>query len=135
MTASDAMQSGIISVSPELPLDELEELLAGEEISGAPVTNSAGKVLGVVSKTDIIRFLSEQVAGAFDGSLMAGSCVRDIMTDGAVGVAPDTELRAVAEVMLDEKIHRVLVTEKHEVLGILTTFDVIRGLLAESAER
>lgn len=134
MNATEVMQEGVVSVSPELPVDELEEILTGEEISGAPVTDQDGKVVGVVSKTDIVRYLSEQLADVFTQTAGQSTPVSEIMTTDVVCVEPDADLRDVAQIMLDQQVHRIFVRDGGDVVGIITTFDLIRGLLEGSQE-
>ncbi|MBW2281845.1 MAG: CBS domain-containing protein [Deltaproteobacteria bacterium] len=126
MRVQDVMQKGIISVSPELALKDFEELLTGEDISGAPVTGSDGKLVGVASKTDIVRALAED---ASQRDILAPELsVEDIMTTDVITVAPDAELRAVARMMIDGNLHRVIVTDGDDVLGIVTTFDLLSAV-------
>lgn len=125
MRAADIMQEGIVAVSPELGLREFETLLTAEDISGAPVTGHDGKLLGIASKTDIVRVLSEQVSEryeAFDDDLR----VEDFMTPDVVTVGPDENVKSIARRMIDGQLHRVLVTEGGEVLGIVTAFDLLK---------
>ncbi len=125
MRAADIMQEGSVAVSPELGLREFETLLTAEDISGAPVTGHDGKLLGIASKTDIVRVLSEQVSEryeAFDDDLR----VEDFMTPDVVTVGPDEDVKSIARRMIDGQLHRVLVTEGGEVLGIVTAFDLLK---------
>jgi len=126
MRACDVMQKGIISVSPELALKDFEDLLTSEDISGAPVTGTDGKIVGVASKTDIVRVLADE---ANQRDVLAPQLsVEDIMTTDVVTVGPDAELRDVARVMIDGNLHRVIVTDGDDVLGIVTTFDLLAAV-------
>ncbi|MDH3519425.1 MAG: CBS domain-containing protein [Myxococcales bacterium] len=126
MRAADIMQKQILAVSPELSLTSLEEFLSTEDISGAPVQDDRGSIIGIVSKTDLIRALS----GREDSDEEVGEelTVEDIMTTEIVTVAPDDDVKSVARRMLDGKLHRVLVARDNEVLGIITTFDLLELL-------
>lgn len=126
MRVQDVMQKGIISVSPELALKDFEELLTGEDISGAPVTGSDGKLVGVASKTDIVRALAEEASQR--DILTPELSVEDIMTTDVITVTPDAELRTVARMMIDGNLHRVIVTDGDDVLGIVTTFDLLAAV-------
>jgi CBS domain-containing protein len=125
-TAEDMMQKGVVSVSPELPLEDFEELLTAEDVSGAPVTDVNGKLVGIASKTDIVRGLSEQMSSSLREMNGAGLTVADVMTEDVVTVAPDDSMESVARKMVDGSLHRVLVTEDDEVVGIITSLDVLR---------
>ncbi len=125
MRAADIMQEGILSVSPELALRDFEELLTSEAISGAPVTGPDGKLLGIASKTDIVRVLAEHASSrndAFDPELT----VEDVMTPEVITVSPEEDVQAIARRMIDGQLHRVLVAQGDEILGIVTAFDLLK---------
>ncbi len=130
MRALDIMQKGVMTVSPELSVTDLEEFLTIEEISGVPVTGPGGQIMGIVSKTDIVRTLSEtahQRSELLQPDLTAG----DIMTKGTITVRPDEDVREVARCMIDGHLHRVIVTSSEDVLGIITTFDLLKLITRE----
>lgn len=128
MRAADVMQKGVISVSPELSVLEFEEFLTSEEISGVPVSGTRGEILGVASKTDIIRVLSEEMSDQMRELLQPDLTVGDIMTRETVTVRPDEDVREVARRMIDGHLHRVLVVSSEDVVGIITTFDLLKLL-------
>ncbi len=131
MRALDIMQKGVMTVSPELSVADLEEFLTIEEISGVPVTGPGGQIMGIVSKTDIVRTLSEtahQRSELLEPDLTAG----DIMTKETITVRPDEDVREVAQRMIDGHLHRVIVTSSEQVLGIITTFDLLKLMTREA---
>ena len=128
MRAGEVMQKGVISVSPELSLADLEEFLTTEDIGGAPVLGSAGQVVGIVSKTDIVRALSDENGRNLSDFADAGLTVEDVMTHDVLTVKAEDDVREVARQMIDLHIHRLLVCDGEEVVGIITTFDVLRAL-------
>jgi len=133
MRALDVMNSSVLAVSPELPLAQFEELLSGEDISGAPVTDEHGRVLGIVSKTDIVRALSEQQSEALLRLFAEGISVGEIMTKDVVIVSPEAEVHDVARVMAENGLHRVLVGSKEKVLGIISALDLVGWIAAKPA--
>jgi CBS domain-containing protein len=128
MRAGDVMQKGVISVSPELSLADLEEFLTNEDIGGAPVLGSAGQVVGIVSKTDIVRALSDENGRNLSDFADAGLTVEDVMTQDVLTVKAEDDVQEVARQMIDLHIHRLLVCDGDEVVGIITTFDLLRAL-------
>ena len=128
MRAGEVMQKGVISVSPELSLADLEEFLTTEDIGGAPVLGSAGQVVGIVSKTDIVRALSDENGRSLSDFADAGLTVEDVMTHDVLTVKAEDEVREVARQMIDLHVHRLLVCDGDEVVGIITTFDLLRAL-------
>jgi CBS domain-containing protein len=129
MRASEIMQKDILAVSPELPLASFEEFLSTEDISGAPVQDDRGNIVGVVSKTDLVRALSGRDDEEGIEASRSNLTVEDIMTRDVVTVSPHDDVKEVVRHMLDGRLHRVLVAENNEVLGIITSFDLL-ALLA-----
>jgi CBS domain-containing protein len=128
MRVTEFMQKSVITVSPELPVGELERLLAEEEIGGVPVVADDGRLLGIVSKTDVVRALAESVEGGLGELFPPEQSVEDIMTPSVVTVGPSASLAEVARLMIDGRLHRVLVADGGRILGIVTPFDVLRVL-------
>ena len=119
------MHEGVVSVSPELGLKRFEELLTSEDISGAPVTGTDGKLLGIASKTDIVRLLSEQAMEVYE-EFGPDLTVEDLMTTAVVTVDPEEDVKAVARLMIDGQLHRVIVVRDGDVQGIVTAFDLLK---------
>ena len=155
MVARDVMNSEIVTARDDMNVEEVAGILADNEISGAPVEDSAGRLVGVVSVTDIARSAVQgggQVVAdrsnpdfyvrgweeAVDAEDMRGLHVeredlqvREIMTPAVYSVPEDTPVSEIAETMIDSHIHRVLVTRGEQVVGIVTSSDLL-GLLVES---
>ena len=68
--ARDVMQTHLVTVEPELPLVDVHRLFVEEEITGAPVVDDTGRLLGVISSTDLLR--------AVDGPLTVGRFLSNI---------------------------------------------------------
>ena len=155
--ARDLMQTHLVTVEPELPLIDVHRLFVEEEITGAPVVDETGRLLGVISSTDLLRAVEEEHDSAgsepnyfrewleFSGPDWVGApsdfqdrltslTVADAMTRGGITVAPDIPIEEVAAVMRRDRVHRVLVVENDLLVGILTTFDLI-GLLEKGPTR
>jgi CBS domain-containing protein len=128
MRAADVMQKDVMSVSPELPLAEFEEFLISEEIGGVPVIGTQGQVEGIASKTDIVRALSAEGEAPISSLVGSDLTVADIMTREVLVVASADDVRDVARRMIDAHVHRVLVCDGEEVVGILTTFDLLQAV-------
>ena len=126
MLARELMQQGIVSVSPELPVAELEELLVGEEITGAPVLDQRGELLGIVSQTDIVRAIGESGPADLKELLSPELSVEEIMTRDVLVVSEEDDVRDVARKMLEAKVHRALVSDGDEITGIISAFDMLR---------
>ena len=152
-TARDIMNAEILSVTEDMTLHELATFLTDHEISGAPVEDVDGRLIGVVSTTDVARnafesgsldeseehpFYHSWAAVSLDPDDMEdlhveeeGMQVRDIMTPTVFAVEADAPVAHVARSMLDGHLHRLLVIEGQKVVGIISTSDLLR-LLAEA---
>lgn len=143
--ARDVMTADPICVAPSTTIRELARVFEENEISGAPVVDQQGRVIGIVSKTDLIRrciegtvdippaylfeVLSEQgneegVAEVIPEPLI---CVEDFMTEDPLMVSPDVSAATVARQMYEHRIHRVVVADEERFpLGIITSLDLLR---------
>jgi CBS domain-containing protein len=121
LRASDVMITDVLTVAESMPLKEVAKLFGEKRITGAPVVNAQGELLGVISETDIIR--KSTSIGAWSPST-AGQ----IMTKPAVTVAPNDPLQKVCELMYERRIHRVVVAEAQKICGIITTMDILRAI-------
>lgn len=119
--ASDVMIKDVLTVNEKTPLKEVTKLFGDKHITGAPVVNEAGDLVGVISESDIIRKTTS--IGAWSPNL-AGQ----IMTKPAVTVEPGETLQRVCELMLNRHIHRVVVAEGKKINGIITTMDILRAI-------
>jgi CBS domain-containing protein len=153
LTAGDVMQTRILTVADSAPVSEVERVLTENRISGVPVTDQTGRVVGVVSVKDLLdryvedpdarprrrHFFSESMEELDDEDLVslevpdAGEeTASDLMNPEVFRVSANATLTEVARVMTQHRIHRVLVTdpETGRVAGILTTMGVLAAISA-----
>jgi CBS domain-containing protein len=149
LRARDLMTPDVITVPPETPVLAIARLLADRGISAVPVVDAQGQAIGVVTEADLIRRLAgedDRPAGWF-ASLFAnqerdaeryarthGVTARDVMTSDLVAVDPDTLASAVAHLMEERGIRRVLVTQDGKLKGIVSRADLLRALVAPAPE-
>lgn len=119
LNASDVMIRDVITVAESTPIKEVARLFNEKKITGAPVVNAEGELVGVLSETDIIRKTNS--IGAWSPST-AGQ----IMTKPAVTVSPTETLQRICELMHNRHIHRVVVADGSKIEGILTTMDILK---------
>lgn len=153
-TAKDIMSPDPLVVRDDMTAAEVVELFREYEISGAPVHDRDGKLVGVISLADIARAGSSEDMGiAFDRSNPSyylrdweeeynpedfhrlhiegeGPRVRDVMTPSLFTVTEDASAADVAQTMVTSHIHRVLVTRGEEVVGIISSLDLLELLAA-----
>ena len=128
------MKSPVVSVHPGTRLTELEDTLIARHIGGAPVIEN-GKLVGIVSRSDIVRYFTvqrslAQLLGRPADSTSAEAheeahlTVRDIMAKEIVVVEPEAPIEQVARTMVARRVHRILVTDQGSVVGLISALDV-----------
>lgn len=145
MKARDVMTSPPITVGPETPVSEIAALLIERRISGVPVIDGRGRIVGIVTEGDLLRRRETQTARQrpqwlqllIDRSIQAadfvqahGSLARDVMTAEVITVTPDTELADIASLMEKHRIKRVPVVDGDQPLGIVSRANLLYGLVA-----
>lgn len=118
MTARDVMRRRVYTVGPDTPLTEVACILYRKGISGMPVVSREANVLGVVSRTDLLRH---------DTAHEPGCTAADVMTPWAVSVEEDAPLAELAAQMVRKRIHRILITREGRLVGIVTSLDLLRA--------
>jgi len=139
------MTKDVVSASPEMSLREAASLLADKRISGLPVLNEAGEVVGVLSEADILvkaggsvhrnrmlAWLLEPNVGVDDK--IRAETVAEAMSAPAVTVAPHRPVYEAARLMVSENVNRLPVVEDGKLIGILTRADVVRAFTRTDAE-
>ena len=153
ITAADLMNPDVLTVPDDMSVRDLARFLVDNDITGAPVEDDAGRLVGVVSVFDIARLLGEDEddfeleegegapangASDDDGLDEAGDdeddllLVEDIMTPAVWSVTEEATVPEVASLMLKEHLHRLLVVREEEPVGIISTSDLL-GLLMDEA--
>ena len=152
VTARQMMNSDVVSVSPETSVKEAMQSMLDRHVGSLPVVDDAARVLGVVSARDILkgRAAQDEAEGEatgpeggmyFDpetesweevalwGGLeeMPDQTASDVMSDQVIFVLPGAAAVDVAETMLSQGIHHVLVLDEHRRLqGIISAMDFAR---------
>lgn len=142
MKVRDIMSRNVVTIDEDADVQALVRLLTEKRISGCPVTNRRGKLVGVVSLYDLALRDGESAAQYWQGSpiLPRGYSLQDfssessvlvgqIMTPAIYSISEDADLQQLCDFFLEGEIHRVLVTDdKEELVGIVTGTDLIRVL-------
>lgn len=143
LTAKDVMSRRVITIGPETKAVEAARLFARVGISGAPVVGPRRKLLGVVSETDLVRWHEQELTGDVppfyrEGERSASTrpvaprdvTAADVMTPAVLSAREDTPIAELARFMLVNRIHRVVITERGVLRGLVTTMDLLRVLAA-----
>lgn len=114
MIAKDIMTRDIITVKPTMTVKRLAMTLIKNQISGAPVMGSNGKIIGIVSEADIVA--------------KKGKDVRALMSKKVISVSEDSSVEEIARLMTTHNIKRVPVMRNDEVLGIVSRADIVSAI-------
>lgn len=127
MTVAELMQRNVKTVGSEVSVAEAIVSLADAHISGMPVVDGTGKVIGVLSSTDLLTAEAEADDPAARQALFESTAVRDIMTPHPFTIPPGVDIREAARLMLYADVHRLFVAEGDQVVGIISTTDIVRA--------
>lgn len=147
MNVKDVMTSDVVTVRPETSLKDVAAILTERRISGAPVVDASGKVVGVVSEGDILfkeRGPSERTgllawfADPYEVAeqlKLAARTAGEAMTAPAKTIAPWRPVSSAAAEMLDEGVNRLpVVDDEGRLMGIVTRADLVRAFVRTDAE-
>jgi CBS-domain-containing membrane protein len=146
LTARDLMTREVITIAPEASVEDLAKLLATHRISGVPVIDAGGALVGVVTQSDLVQrsrdlelppalnvldlHLFLETPSHFQKRLekLLGDQVKDVMTQDPIAINPDTPAKEIARLMAAKGIHTLPVLEGGKLVGIVGKLDLIRGL-------
>jgi CBS domain-containing protein len=146
--AKEIMTINPITVTPETTVTDLARLLASHNIGGAPVVDTSGRLLGVVTESDLIDqtkkihiptviaildsliFLERPNKMEKDIRKFAGSTVADIYTKNPLTVDEDTPLDELATIMAEKNVHTLPVMRGEVLVGVIGKGDIIRTLIS-----
>ncbi len=124
----DVMTRQVLTIRPEATLREALTELATEHISGAAVTEGRGKLVGAISRSDILEAEAETEEAEAWGRRLDGTQVREMMTSPALTIGPEADLKDAALAMEYGDVHRLFVVQNEELVGVLSRSDVSRAL-------
>lgn len=143
MLAKDVMTREVCTVGPDTNVVEIAKLLLSRRISGVPVVDPKGKLLGVVSEGDLMRraetgterrrswwleLLTENRDLAHDYVKSHGLTAKDVMTPSVVTIGEDAELTEIASVLERNRIKRVPVMQGGKLVGIISRSNLLQAL-------
>jgi CBS domain-containing protein len=141
MKAGDVMTTGAATVRPDAPLAEAARLMVEHRISGLPVVDGQGKLVGIVSEGDFLRpdpggkpRLLDILAsgGTVAGDELHSRRVEELMTRDPVTIAADTPVEAIVELMHRHNVKRLPVVTQGKVVGIVSRANLLLALLRKA---
>ena len=145
-TVNDIMTREVVTVNQDLAVEKLAEVLWENRISGAPVVDSDGNVVAVVTESDLIdqakkvhiptmisildSVIMLEKADKIEKEIrkMTGTTVKEICSSELVTVSPETTIEEVATIMAEKGVHTLPVMADDKLVGVIGKADVIRTL-------
>jgi CBS domain-containing protein len=150
MLARDVMTAPVVSVTPATRTRDAIELMLTHHLSGLPVLDEQGKLVGVLSEGDLIRrselgtekhrsrfiaFILGPGRAAHDYTKSHSRFVRGVMTEEVIAVAEDTSIEEIVGLMEKHAIKRMPVMRGEDIVGMVSRSDLLRALVAASRRR
>jgi CBS domain-containing protein len=149
LTAKDIMNKDVVTVTGDTSVETLGRLFIEKNISGAPVLDQDGDIVGIVTENDLVnqnkRIHIPTIIRLFDAFIplegfgkiekeirrMSASKVAEICSREVVTVSPDASLQDVATIMSEQNIHLLPVVSGGKIIGIIGKIDIIKGIQGE----
>jgi CBS domain-containing protein len=150
LTAKDIMTRDVLVVKPDTSIEELSSLLVKNEISGVPVVDDSGALVGIVTENDLIsrnkRLHIPTVVSFLDAAIylesskkfeqevkrLTATRVGDICARKVVTIAEDTTVIDIATIMSEKKVYLLPVLRAGKVVGIVGKRDMVKAVVRQS---
>lgn len=116
---SSVMQRDILAVDVDEPVEKVEWLLIQNKLSFVPVIDPCGDCFGVISAPDLVHFHLTKKNPKKERAW-------EICTHRVIEVSPEVPVLEVARIMIENKIHHVIVTEENILKGVASSIDLLR---------
>jgi CBS domain-containing protein len=152
MKVREIMTRDVLTAGRDTPVHRIAQLMRDRNISGVPVVDDQGRILGIVGELDLIVRNTRLDPPAFfqllDGRIplespahyqqrlrhMLGTHAADVMTEEVVVTSPDAELEDVAALMVKQGVNPIPVVEGGRLVGIISRYDIV-GMMATDTEQ
>jgi len=125
---AEIMRTPVLTVDADAPLADAVVTLAEAHVSALPVLDRGGRLMGVVSSTDVLAATAE--SDPERRAEVLETPVRMLMTPRTLTIAPGAGVREAARRLLYADVHRIFVTDQDRVVGVVSSSDVVRAIAA-----
>ena len=148
LLAKDIMTKKVITINQEASIQQLSQLLLDNRISGVPVVDNEGKMVGIATEGDIIvkdadlhfpryfklldGIIYLESLTKFKNSLKKHLAIKvsEIMTENVISCSPETPVYDVANLMIENRVNRIPVVDKDgKPAGIITRADIVKSMV------
>ncbi len=128
MHVAQLMQTDVESIAPDALVNDAALAMADAHITGLPVVDQLGRMIGVISTTDILGSAQEAGAPRTGDAVYEGTLVRDLMTPRPVTTGPGATIQEAAQLLLHADVHRLFVVDGDHLVGVISTTDIVRAV-------
>ena len=125
ITAREIMTENVVTINPESSLEDAIELLLLQEISGIPVTDNEGRLVGIVTEFALMAIVYDQK--------IRQETVSKHMTTEVLTIEADDPIRKIADLCIVHRVRRVPVMEQGRLVGLIARRDVLKALYEAKA--
>ena len=132
MLVKERMSRPVITIHPDLPMQDALNLMRKEKIRRLPVVNKQGRLIGIVSENDLLHASPSDATSLSIWELnylLHKTTVAQIMTTNVISISEDTPIEEAARIMSDNKIGGLTVVRDDKVVGIITETDLFKIFL------
>ena len=126
---SEFMDQVVPTIGPDMQIMKAVDYLLRHRVTGVPVVDFDGSLLGIITETDLLKLVTEGIRG----QPPTEATVAEYMTTDVVTVPPTMDIYFVAGIFLKNKFRRLPVVEDGKIVGAITRFDLLRVVQALSA--
>lgn len=123
------MDTAVPTLIPETQIIDAVDFLLSHKVTGAPVVDANGKLVGIVTETDLLKLLTEGI----QGEPPTKATVAGFMTTDVITVPPEVDIYYVAGMFLANKFRRLPIVEDGKIVGAITRYDLLRVVRTLSA--
>lgn len=127
MRVAELMETQVRTVRPDASVADAIVTMADGHVSSLPVVDGHGRMMGVISNTDVLAAEAEAAEGSVQ-TLLDDTPVQAIMSPRPLAVSPETLLSEAAQQMLYADVHRLYVVDEDRVVGVFSSMDLVRAV-------
>ncbi len=132
-TVDSAMTTSVVTIAPDETVTAAARMMSDHRVSGLPVVDPDGRVIGIITETDLLHRARVPDPGPWGDEnverRLQSAIVREVMSHDVVGICPDAPLSQAAQLMEKERVKRLVVFGPgFEMKGIISRTDVIAAL-------
>lgn len=128
MKVNDLMTTQLVSILRDASVGDAVELLVDAHVLALPVIDEHGRIVGVLSTTDVLEAVAERGRQGDAEALLDHTLVSELMTNRPVTVDAQEEVKVAAQQMLYGGIHRLFVEEEGRLVGVISQSDLVQAM-------